>query len=259
MLRVLSLQMHDRYDTPDPHLDPVVAASYDASNADEFEPRYVDAAVDVLAELAGDSDAVEFAIGTGRIALPLAKRGIAVHGIDISEPMLEQLKAKPGSDRILTTIGDMTTTVVGEGFAVAYLVYNTIMNLRTQELQVACFANAARHLRPGGRFVIETMVPELRRLSPGETFLPFDVSSRHIGFDEYVDLVNQILLSHHYHIDGDRVRTSSSPFRYVWPAELDLMARLASLDLEHRWADWERTPFTGDSYGHISIWQKPPV
>jgi SAM-dependent methyltransferase len=247
----------DLLGTPDPHLDPIVAASYDGSSAHEFEPRAIEAAVDVLAELAGDGTAVEFAIGTGRIAVPLTERGIDVQGVDISEPMLGQLRAKPGAHRISTTIGDMTTTVVGDDFSVVYLVYNTIMNLRTQEAQVACFANAARHLHPGGRFVIETMVPELRRLGPGETIRPFDVSSQHLGFDEYIDLVDQILVSHHFHIDGDRVRTSSPPFRYVWPAELDLMARLAGLELEHRWADWERTPFSGDSTGHVSVWRKP--
>ena len=245
------------FEAPDPHLDPAVAANYDASHATEFEPERIEAAVDVLAELAGDGAAVEFAIGTGRIAVPLAKRRIPVSGIDISEPMLEQLRTKPGAEGIHTAVGDMTSTQVGENFAVAYLVYNTIMNLRTQDAQVACFANAARHLRPGGRFVVEAMVPELRRLGPVDTILPFDVSSDHLGFDEYVDLVDQILLSHHYHLDGDRVRTLSPAFRYVWPSELDLMARLAGMELEHRWADWNRAPFTGDSPAHVSIWRTP--
>lgn len=249
--------MKDWLDAPDAHLDPIVAAAYDSSKADKFETLLIETAADLLAELAGDGAAVEFAIGTGRIGLPLANRGIAVHGIDISQPMLDQLHAKPGADRIHTSIGDMTTTVLGDDFAVAYLVYNTIMNLRTQEGQVACFANAARHLRPGGRFVVETMVPELRRLGPGETIRPFNVTSHHLGFGEYIDLVDQILISHHYHIDGDRVRTSSPAFRYVWPAELDLMARLAGLELEYRWADWDRAPFTGESTSHVSVWQRP--
>lgn len=249
--------MSDWRDLPDPHLDPIVAATYDRSGAAEFEPSSIEAAVDVLAGLAGDGGAVEFAIGTGRIALPLAGRGIAVSGMDISRPMLEQLRAKPGADLVRATVGDMTATLLGDDFAVTYLVYNSIMNLRTQEAQVACFANAARHLRPGGRFVVETIVPELRRLGPGETIRPFEVSSTHLGFDEYIDPVDQILLSHHYHIEGDRVRVSSPAFRYVWPAELDLMARLAGLELEHRWADWRRAPFTGDSTGHVSVWRKP--
>lgn len=249
--------MNDWRVAPDPHLDPVIAASYDGSGAHEFESSAIEAAVDVLAEFAADASAVEFAIGTGRIALPLVRRGIAVSGMDISQPMIDQLQAKPGADLIQATVGDMTTTLVGDDFAVAYLVYNTIMNLRTQEAQVACFANAALHLRPGGRFIIETMVPELRRLGPEETIRPFDVSPRHLGFDEYIDLVNQILLSHHYHIDGGRVRTSSPAFRYVWPAELDLMAQIAGLELEHRWADWARNPFTDASAGHVSVWRKP--
>lgn len=249
--------MNDWLDAPDAHLDPVVAASYDGLSSTQRELEVIEGTVETLAWLAGDGPAVEFAIGTGRIALPLAERGIAVHGMDISQPMLDQLQAKPGADRVATTIGDMTSTVLGDDFSIAYLVYNTIMNLRSQELQVACFENAARHLRPGGRFVIETMVPELRRLGSGETILPFNLSARHLGFGEYVDFVNQILLSHHYHIDGDRVRTSSPGFRYVWPSELDLMARLAGLKLEHRWADWQRTPFTGDSTSHVSVWQKP--
>ena len=249
--------MTSGFDGPDAHLDPVVAAAYDSSSAREFEPDYIEAVVDVLEELAGDGAAIEFAIGTGRIALPLAGRGTPVSGIDISEPMLDQLRAKTGADRVQAAVGDMTSTFVGKGFSLAYLVYNTIMNLRTQEAQVACFANAARHLRPGGRFVVEVMVPELRRLGPTETVRPFDLSPQHLGFDEYSDLVDQILVSHHYHFDGDRVRRSSLPMRYVWASELDLMARLAGLELEHRWADWQRAPFTDASTGHVSVWLKP--
>lgn len=244
-------------DQPDPHLDPIVAEAYDHGGSREQQPAFIETVVDVLAELVADGAAVEFAIGTGRIAVPLAQRGVAVHGMDISEPMLDQLRAKSGTANIQATVGDMTCTVMGDDFSLAYLVYNTIMNLRSQDAQVECFANAANHLRPGGRFVIECMVPELRRLSPGETIRPFNVSERHLGFEEYVDLVNQISISHHYHIDGDRVRTNSPAFRYVWPSELDLMARLAGLELEHRWQDWERTPFTGESPSHVSVWKKP--
>ena len=254
--------MTDWRHTPDPHLDPVVAAAYDTGHAIEFEASSIEPAVAVLAELAADGAALELAVGTGRIALPLAARGVPVHGIDVSQPMLDQLGAKPGAGAIETVRGDMTTTGLDRRFAVVYLVFNTIMNLRTQEAQVACFANAARHLDPGGRFVIETMVPELHRLGSGETILPFDVSPHHLGFDEYVDLVDQILVSHHYHLDGDtaaggRVRTSSPAFRYVWPSELDLMARLAGLELEHRWAGWDRAPFTGTSPRHVSVWRRP--
>ena len=240
----------------DVHLDPVVAAAYDEAHDDHFHPETIRRAVDVLAELARGGSAVEFAVGTGRLALPLAKTGVDVRGMDISEAMLEQLQHKSGADEVSVVVGDMTSLLVCEDAQLVYLVYNTIMNLRTQEQQVACFRNAAAHLVFGGRFVIETMVPELRHLPPGETIRPFDVSSRHLGFEEYADLVNQISISHHYHIDGDRVRTTSPVFRYVWPSELDLMAEIAGMTLESRWANWDRDPFTGDSRSHVSVWQK---
>ena len=241
---------------PDAHLDPLVAAEYDESHDSHFARTEIDAAVAVLAELAGSGSAVEFAVGTGRLALPLAEAGVAVHGIDFSEPMLDELRRKPGAELVALVNGDMTTTQACTDASLVYLVFNTIMNLRTQELQVACFRNAARHLAAGGFFLVETMVPELRLLPPGETLRPFDVSSTHLGFDEYVDLVNQTLISHHYFINGDRSRRSSPAFRYVWPSELDLMAELAGMKLVHRWADWSHSPFTGDSEAHISVWQK---
>lgn len=241
---------------PDAHLDPVVAGAYDVTHAAKSTHDTVGVAVDLLAELADGGAAVEFAVGTGRLALPLAMTGVQTYGLDVSEPMLAELRKKPGADRIDLTVGDMTSTHVCPDAAVVYLVFNTIMNLRTQQQQVACFRNVAAHLRPGGCFVIETMVPQLRRLSPGETILPFDVSPEHLGFEEYVDFVGQISISHHYVIDGDRVRTVSPFFRYVWPSELDLMGELAGMSLEHRWADWDRSPFTGDSPSHVSVWRK---
>lgn len=246
----------DKRTTPDPHLDPIVAAAYDESQSRHFESTEIESAVAVLTDFAGSGPAVEFAVGTGRLAIPLAQAGVAVHGIDFSEPMLVELGSKPGADLVELVIGDMTTTQACTDASLVYLVFNTIMNLRTQELQSACFRNAARHLHTGGYFLIETMVPELRLLPPGETIRPFDVGPTHLGFDEYVDLVNQILISHHYFIDGDRTRTSSPAFRYVWPSELDLMAELAGMTLAHRWADWNHSPFTGDSGSHVSIWQK---
>ena len=247
---------HNYLSASDTHLNPLVAAAYDDSLEDQFKPEVIQGAVSILAELAGDGPAVEFAVGTGRLALPLAETGVGVHGIDISKPMLERLQNKPGSERVNVVIGDMTSSLVCTDARLVYLVFNTIMNLRTQEHQVACFRNAAAHLSPGGRFLIETMVPELRLLPPGETIRPFDVSSHHLGFDEYVDLANQISVSHHYFIDGDQVRTSSPAFRYVWPSELDLMAEIAGLKLESRWANWDQDPFTGDSPSHVSVWQK---
>lgn len=244
-------------DTPDPHLRPEVAARYDTSHADQFEPGVVEPTVDLLAMYAGDAPAVEFAIGTGRLAVPLAARGVAVSGMDFSEPMLAQLAAKPGAADINAVHGDMTATLLGTDFAVAYLVYNTIMNLRTQALQVACFQNAAAHLRPGGRFVIEVMVPEVSKLIPGERFVPFAVEDGYLGIDEYSDPIGQILISHHYVIEPGKERQVSAPFRYVWPSELDLMAQLAGLEREHRWENWAGDPFTAASTSHVSVWRKP--
>ena len=227
------------------------AGRYDASLGALGEPAAIDPVLDVLQELAGDGRALEFAIGTGRVALPLAARGVPVAGIDLSEPMVEELRRKPGGDAIPVTVGSMTSTRVDGPFRVVYLVFNTIGNLVTQELQVECFANAAAHLEPGGAFVIELEVPALRRLPPGERFVVFDASERHGGIDEY-EPAAQRLVSHHYGPNGH----SSMPFRYAWPAELDLMAQLAGMQLRERWADWDRSPFTGESTKHVSIWEK---
>ena len=242
---------------PDQHLKPSVAANYDDAVSDRYTAEAVVPAVDVLAALAGDGTAVEFAVGTGRLALPLAASGTDVFGIDFSEAMLSELQKKDGAERIRVTVGDMTETQVCNDASLVYLVFNTVGNLRTQQQQVACFRNAAAHLKSGGRFLIENNVPDLHGLSVGETIRPHDVSPHHLGFDEYADRVNQILISHHYFIDGDRVRTLSGAFRYVWPSELDLMAQLAGLTLESRWSDWHRSPFTDASKSHISVWRKP--
>jgi SAM-dependent methyltransferase len=242
---------------PDPHLDPFVAANYDDADDEMFSPEAIAAAVEVLSDLARGGTAVEFAVGTGRIALPLAGAGVRVYGIDFSEPMLAELQRKKDAELVSITVGDITETQVCDDAALVYLVFNTITNLRTQSLQVACFRNAAAHLAPGGRFVIENGLPQLHRLPPGETIVPFDVSVHHLGFDEYVDRANQISISHHYYIEGDRVRVSSPAFRYVWPSELDLMAELAGMTLESRWADWYRSPFTSESRSHVSVWRKP--
>jgi SAM-dependent methyltransferase len=239
---------------PENHFGPRVAERYDESSADMFDPAVVGPAVDFLAELAGDGDALELGVGTGRIALPLAQRGVRVHGIDLSEAMVAKLKEKPGAEDIGVTVGDFATTRVDGTFSVAYLVYNTIMNLTTQDEQVACFRNAAAHLEPGGCFVIEVMVPELQRLPRGETFVPFDVTPTHLGFDEY-DVVGQGLISHHYSIRDGASSSASIPFRYAWPAEYDLMARLAGMTLRERWSDWNREPFTSASKKHVSVWE----
>ena len=240
---------------PEDHFGERVAARYDASSADMFEPAAVDPVVDFLADLAGHGAALELGIGTGRIALPLARRGIRVHGIDLSEAMVARLLAKPGAEQIGVTIGDFATATVDGRFTVAYLVFNTIMNLTTQDGQVACFQNVAAHLEPGGCFVIEVMVPTLRRLPPGETVRAFTVSASRLGFDEY-DVVSQGLISHHYSVIDGKLEADSMPFRYVWPSELDLMARLAGMTLRERWSGWKREPFTGDSTTHVSVWEK---
>jgi SAM-dependent methyltransferase len=238
------------------HFGPDVAERFDERYAHQAEPEVVNPIVDFLVDHARTGNALELGVGTGRIALPLAERGVAVHGIDLSEAMVAKLRAKPNADRIGVTMGDFASTQVGATFSLAYLVANTIMNLTTQDEQVACFENAAAHLEPGGRFVIEVLVPRLQRLPPGETYQVFHVSPTHVGFDEY-DVAQQGLVSHHYWIDDGEVEVISPSFRYVWPAELDLMARLAGMTLRERWSDWTRAPFTSESDKHVSVWEKP--
>jgi SAM-dependent methyltransferase len=235
--------------------DERVAATYDASSPYMFDPAVLDPAVDLLAELAAGGAALELGIGTGRVALPLSRRGVRVHGIDISEPMVARLRAKPGGDAIGITIGDFATTSVGERFRLVYVVYNAITNLTTQDAQVECFRNAAAHLEPGGHFVAEVFVPELQRLPRGDTHRAFRVTPTHLGFDEY-DVVAQRCTSHHYFTTGERFEHFSSVHRYAWPAELDLMARMAGLTRCERWADWARAPFTATSTDHVSVWRK---
>ena len=240
---------------PKVYFDERIAARYD-SEGGVFAPEVVEPTVDLLAQLAGDGGALELGIGTGRIALPLSRRGVRVHGIDLAPAMVARLRAKPGADAIGVTIGDFATTQVQGTFRLAYLVFNTIMNLTTQDEQVACFRNVAAHLEPGGCFLIEVMIPALRRLPPGETVRAFTLSPTYVGFDEY-DVAAQILHSHHYNVIDGKLDVSSAPYRYVWPAELDLMAQLAGMTLRDRWSGWKREPFTSESTSHVSVWQKP--
>jgi SAM-dependent methyltransferase len=238
----------------DGFFDEAVAARYDESMAEMFDPRVVEPAVDFLAALAGGGNALELGIGTGRIALPLARRGVRVQGIELSRAMVARLQEKAGAESIGVTVGDLVTTRLDAQFSLVYLVFNTIMNLTTQEQQVTCFQNAAAHLAPGGCFVIEVAVPDLQRLPAGETFRPFHVSERGLGVDEY-DVARQGLVSHQYVAVDGVFEQSSVPFRYVWPAELDLMARLAGLRLRERFGDWNRAPFASDSRKHVSVWE----
>lgn len=231
-----------------------VAESYD-DDGPMFAAETLEPTVDFLAALADNGAALEFGIGTGRVALPLADRGVHVSGIDLSESMVAKLRAKPGAEQVDATIGDFATTRVDGTFSLVYLVFNTICNLTTQDDQVACFQNAADHLEPGGCFVIEVVTPDLQRVSPGERFYPFEVSPDHVGLDEY-DVATQGLVSHHLWPENGGWRRASIPFRYVWPAELDLMARLAGMRLRERWQDWDRSPFTSESRKQISVWER---
>jgi SAM-dependent methyltransferase len=233
-----------------------VAEGYDQGSQDMYEQAVLEPAVTFLADTASGGAALEFGIGTGRVALPLSQRGVTVSGIDISADMVAQLRAKQGSEDIAVTVGDFAKTQVPGHFSLVYLVYNALSNLTTQDEQVECFQNAAHHLAPGGRFVIELWLPDLQRFPPGALALPFAVSPSHLGFDE-IDVASQQGVSHHYSIVGDRVALFDSPWRYAWPAELDLMARIAGLNLLARWADWDRSPFTSQSRKHISVWEQP--
>jgi SAM-dependent methyltransferase len=240
----------------DGHFGESVAATYDESSKEMFEPRVVGPAVDVLADLTGGGRALELGVGTGRIALPLSRRGVPVHGVDLSRAMVARMRAKPGGDAIGVTIGDFATTRVDGSFSLAYLVFNTISNLTTQEAQVDCFRTVADHLEPGGRFVVEVGVPDLRRLPPGQDVVPFQVGETRWAYDVY-DVATQSMSSNYVEIVDGRGTFTSFPFRYVWPSELDLMARLAGMRLRDRWEGWTREPFTSESRGHVSVWEKP--
>jgi SAM-dependent methyltransferase len=238
-----------------PDFDEWIAERYETLWPELFAPDVIDPAVDFLADLARGVSALELGIGTGRIALLLSRRGVRVHGIESSAAMVAQLRAKPGAVDIGVTIGDFATATVDATFALAYLVRNTITNLTSQDEQVQCFLNVANHLLPGGCFVIESYVPELQRLPPGETLHVFTATPTHLGFEEY-DVATQTAVSHHYWMIDGQLESRSTRHRYVWPSELDLMARLAGLNLRERWSDWRRGHFTNESRNHISVWGK---
>jgi SAM-dependent methyltransferase len=232
-----------------------VAKMYDSDLEVWFDPKVVDPAVDFLSGLAGSGPVLELGVGTGRIALPLSARGFQVHGIELSPDMVAELQKKQGSESIAVTMGDFSHTRVEGQFALAYLVFNTIMNLTTQAEQARCFMNVAQHLEPGGLFVIEVSLPRLEQLSFGQTLVAYHVSSSKLDFDEY-DVPVQGLVSHHFRMHDGRLTDYSLPFRYVWPSELDLMALMAGMELIERWGDWGRQPFTSQSMMHVSVWQK---
>jgi SAM-dependent methyltransferase len=232
-----------------------VARTYDSDLEQEFDPAVVDPAVEFLWSRANGGPVLELGIGTGRIALPLSSRGVHVHGIELSPDMVAELRNKSGSERIAVTIGDFADTRIEGPFKLAYLVFNTIMNLTKQDDQVQCFINVARHLEPNGLFVIETSLPLLEQLSFGQTLVAYHVSASKLDFDEY-DVATQDLISHHFRTHGGSLADYPLPFRYVWPSELDLMARLAGLTLVERWGDWDSRPFTSLSFKHVSVWKK---
>jgi hypothetical protein len=242
---------------PETHFDEWIAERYETLWPELFDPVFVDSSVNFLVGLAGAGPALEFGVGTGRVALPLSRRGVRVHGIELSPAMVAQMQTQPGGSDIGVTVGDFATAKVGETFTLVYLLRNTITNLTTQEEQVECFRNAAAHLEPGGCFLIENYIPELRRLPPGETTHVFTATPGHIGVTEY-DVARQVEVSRHWWVIDGQLKTFSSPHRYAWPSELDLMARLAGMALRGRWSDWHREPFTSESRNHISVWEKVP-
>ena len=241
---------------PEPAFDDWIAERYATLWPELFDPSVLDPTVSFLAQLAGQGPALELGIGTGRVALPLSRRGVRLHGIDLSRAMVGRLQAQQGGSDIGVTIGDFASVRLDVAFTLVYLVRNTITNLTTQDEQVEVFRNAAAHLEPGGSFVIENYIPELQRLPPGETTHVFTATPAHLGFEQY-DVATQIAVSHHYWVVDGQLKTFSSPHRYVWPSELDLMARLAGMTLRERWSGWSREPFTSESRSHVSVWEKP--
>lgn len=241
--------------TPD-YFSSRIAADYDRDVAESFQPHVLEPMIKMLSTLARGGPCLEFAIGTGRVALALQSVGLKVDGIELSHDMIVEIKKKPGAQALEVRQGDMATLEMGRNYPLVYLVFNTVMNLTTQKAQVQCFRNAAKHLRSGGRFVVEVMVPALRHLPPSAVAVPFDVSQKHIGLDTYV-ISEQRLTSHHVTLTADGTATYNSiPFRYVWPSELDLMAELAGMRLVQRHGDWIGTPFDDDSRNHVSVWEK---
>lgn len=233
-----------------------IAEVYDATNAASAQPEVVDPMVGLLAELGGEGPVLEFAVGTGRIALPLSARGMPVHGIELSPHMVERLRAKPGADAVHVVVGDMTETRLSESFTLVYVVANSIMNVTTQDEQIAVFANAAAHLASGGRFLVELIVPQLQRVPRSEAGWVFQMEPGHVGIETFDDVVAQVAWSHHWIDVNGHLTHHSAPYRYIWPSELVLMARIAGFELEARWGDWDRSPFTSESAKQVAVFLK---
>jgi SAM-dependent methyltransferase len=235
--------------------DEWIAQRYETLWPELFDEALIAATVSTLVDLADTGPALEFGVGTGRIALPLSRAGVEVHGIELSPSMVARLRAQPGGSSVQFTIGDFATETVGEKFRLVYLLRNTITNPTTQAGQIDAFRNAARHLRAGGYFLIENYVPALRLLPPGQTTRVFTATATHLGYEDY-DLAAQIAVSHHWWTVDGAMRTFSSTHRYVWPSELDLMAQIAGMTLRARWGGWQQDPFTEQSSSHVTVWQK---
>ncbi|WP_158749044.1 class I SAM-dependent methyltransferase [Acidobacterium sp. S8] len=233
----------------------LIAEQYDRIN--RISPQQTQAAADALAELAKNGPALELGIGTGRVALPLREKGIAVHGIDASSLMIEELRKKPGGDAIPVTVGNFGDVAVEEKFSLIYVVFNTFFALLTQEEQVQCFANVASHLLAGGVFVIEAFVPDLSRFTRNQNMVATNVGVDGVRFDvSMYDPMHQRVDSQHVIIANGSIQTYPVQLRYAWPSELDLMAQLAGLKLCERWSNWQRSPFASGDGAHISLYQQ---
>lgn len=249
MSGVWDLDQHDLWDAD-------AARRYDSPGEGMFAPEVLGPTVERLAALAAGGPALELAVGTGRVAVPLHRAGVPVTGIELSRPMIDRLREKVGEDELPVVEGDMTSARAPGTFALVYLVFNTISNLYTQEAQIACVRNAAAHLRPGGRFVVELWVPKPQAIGTGHAQV-FAAEDGYLGLD-LLDVARQRGVSHHVRYDADgTARIGFSPFRYVWPSELDLMARLAGLELESRHADWTQSDFVDESPSHVSVYRRP--
>ncbi len=237
--------------------DEEAARLYDTPGTGMFAPDVLGPTVERLRTLAAGGRALEMAIGTGRVAVPLVEAGVEVAGIELCQPMIDQLRTKMDEASLPVLLGDMTTVQVDGDFSLVFAVFNAISNVLTQDAQIAVFENAARHLTPGGRFVIELWVPDLRTLPPGRTGSVFDARPGYLGADVF-DVVAQHVVSHHVHFGrdgGTNARIFRSPHRYIWPGELDLMARIAGFSLESRHAGWSDEPFTAESRDHVSVYR----